>query len=50
MGIWNKSTIALGVAALMSSSVWAQDKPFAGVELKMLFSANYLQADRLPLA
>ncbi len=36
MGIWNKSTIALGVAALMSSSVWAQDKPFAGVELKML--------------
>lgn len=36
MGIWNKSIIALGVAALMSSSVWAQDKPFAGVELKML--------------
>jgi multiple sugar transport system substrate-binding protein len=36
MGLWNKSTIALGVAALMSSSVWAQDKPFAGVELKML--------------
>ena len=33
---WKKTMWAAGAVLAMTGAAWAQDKPFAGVELKML--------------